>query len=61
MTGPYDSVIGVEKDLVIHKFMTGLPGKFEAAKANPKLAATLITCDPQTGHAQAIKRILLGE
>ena len=61
MTGPYDSVIGVEKDLVVQKFLTGMPGKFEAAKGNPKLAATLIECDPTTGRAYAIKRILLGE
>jgi calcineurin-like phosphoesterase len=32
MSGPYDSVIGVEKDLVLHRFLTGMPGKFEAAK-----------------------------
>ncbi len=61
MTGPYDSVIGVEKDLVLQRFLTGMPGKFEAAKGNPKLAATLIECDPITGRAYTIKRILLGE
>ena len=31
MSGPYDSIIGVEKELVLHKFLTGMPGKFEAA------------------------------
>jgi metallophosphoesterase (TIGR00282 family) len=61
MTGPYDSVIGVEKDLVLQKFLTGMPGKFEAARGNPKLAAALIECDPITGRAYSIKRILLGE
>jgi metallophosphoesterase (TIGR00282 family) len=61
MTGPYDSVIGVEKELVLQRFLTGMPGKFEAAKGNPKLAATLIECDPATGRAYSIKRILLGE
>ena len=43
MSGPYDSVIGVEKDLVLHRFRTGMPGKFEAAKGNPKMCAALIT------------------
>ena len=33
----HDSIIGVEKDLVLHKFLTGMPGKFEAAKGNPKM------------------------
>ncbi len=61
MSGPYDSVIGVEKDLVLHKFLTGMPGKFEAAKGNPKMCATLVTCDPNTGRAVAIERIMLGE
>lgn len=61
MSGPYDSVIGVDKDLVLHRFRTGLPGKFEAAKGNPKMCATLISCDPGTGRATAISRIMLGE
>ena len=61
MSGPYDSVIGVEKDLVLHKFLTGMPGKFEAAKGNPKMCATLVTCDSLTGRALAIERITLGE
>jgi metallophosphoesterase (TIGR00282 family) len=61
MSGPYDSVIGVEKELVLHRFLTGMPGKFEAAKGNPKMCASLITCDPATGRATAIQRIMLGE
>jgi hypothetical protein len=61
MSGPYDSVIGVEKDLVLHRFLTGMPGKFEAAKGNPKLCAALIACDPATGRASSIQRIMLGE
>ncbi len=61
MSGPYDSVIGVEKDMVLRKFLTGMPGKFEAAKGNPKMCATLVTCDPLTGRATAIERIMLGE
>jgi metallophosphoesterase (TIGR00282 family) len=61
MSGPYDSVIGVEKDLVLHRFVTGMPGKFEAAKGNPKMCAALITCEPGTGRASRIQRIMLGE
>jgi metallophosphoesterase (TIGR00282 family) len=61
MSGPYDSVIGVEKDLVLRKFLTGMPGKFEAAKGNPKMCAALVTCDAVTGRASAIQRIMLGE
>ncbi len=61
MSGPYDSVIGVETPLVLHRFLTGMPGKFEAAKGNPKMCAALVTCDPSTGRASAIQRIMLGE
>jgi metallophosphoesterase (TIGR00282 family) len=61
MSGPYDSVIGVEKDLVLQRFLTGMPGKFEAAKGNPKMCAALVACDPLTGRASAIQRIMLGE
>jgi metallophosphoesterase (TIGR00282 family) len=61
MSGPYDSVIGVEKEMVLHRFRTGMPGKFEAAKGNPKMCAALIGCDPATGRAQSIQRIMLGE
>lgn len=61
MSGPYDSIIGVEKDLVLHRFLTGMPGKFEAAKGNPKMCATLIRCDAKTGRASSIQRIMLGE
>ncbi len=61
MSGPFDSVIGVETELVLKKFLTGMPGKFEAAKGNPKMCATLIGCDGGTGRAHSIQRIMLGE
>jgi metallophosphoesterase (TIGR00282 family) len=61
MSGPFDSVIGVETELVVQRFLTGMPGKFEAAKANPKMCATLIECDGATGRASAIRRLMLGE
>lgn len=61
MSGPYDSVIGVEKELVLNRFLTGMPAKFEAARGNPKMCAALISCDPATGRAHHIQRIMLGE
>lgn len=61
MSGPYDSVIGVEKDLVLNRFLTGMPGKFEAAKGNPKMCAVLIDCDTSLGRATGIQRLMLGE
>ena len=42
MSGPYDSVIGVEKDLVLQRFLTGMSGKFEPAKGNPKMCGAVV-------------------
>jgi hypothetical protein len=55
MTGPYDSVIGVEKDTVIKRFLTQLPMRFEAAKGMVELHAVIIDADAATGRATAIR------
>jgi hypothetical protein len=60
-TGPHDSVIGIEKDAVIARFVTGLPGKFETATGDPRLNGVVITADPATGRATHIERIALSE
>jgi 2',3'-cyclic-nucleotide 2'-phosphodiesterase len=59
MTGPYDSVIGVKKELVIERFLSGMPARFEAAAGDVRLCAVVIRCDDRTGHAQTIERIML--
>lgn len=59
MTGPYDSVIGVEKELILQRFLTSLPVRFEAAKEDPRFSAALIECDPKTGKSSHIERIFL--
>jgi metallophosphoesterase (TIGR00282 family) len=61
MTGPYDSVIGVEKDAVIARFLTGMPNRFETAKGDPRFAAVVVDADEQTGRARKIERMLLAE
>jgi metallophosphoesterase (TIGR00282 family) len=61
MTGPYDSVIGVEKELVLQRFTMGMPNRFETAKGDPRFAAAIIDVDPETGLARGIDRMLLGE
>ncbi|MGA3213763.1 MAG: TIGR00282 family metallophosphoesterase [Terriglobales bacterium] len=59
MTGPYDGVIGVEREAIVKRFLTQIPSKFEPAQDNVKLCATLIDCAPESGRAQAIERICL--
>jgi len=61
MSGPYDSIIGVEKELVLQRFLTGMPGKFEPAKGDPRMCAVLIECDGGTGRATSAQRLMLGE
>jgi metallophosphoesterase (TIGR00282 family) len=61
MTGPYDSVIGVEKEMVVQRFLTGMPGRFETAKGDPRLAAAVVEVDETTGRARGIERMLLSE
>jgi hypothetical protein len=59
MTGPYDGVIGVQKEQIVHRFLTNMPGRFEAATDDVRLCATLIDCDATTGRATAVERIML--
>jgi len=59
MTGPHDSIIGVEIDAALGRFLTGLPAKFETATGNPRLNAVIVDADEQTGRATSIERVSL--
>ena len=59
MTGPYDSVIGVKKELIVDKFLSGMPTRFEAATGDVRLCAVVIECDDKTGRATGMKRLML--
>ena len=61
MTGPYDSVIGVEKEKVLRRFLTAMPVRFDTAKGDPRFAAVVVDVDPETGRARNIDRMLLSE
>ena len=62
MTGPYDSILGMEKDAVLHRFLTSLPVRFEVDKTGRKqLCACLIQVDDKTGKAKSIKQILIND
>ncbi|MGA2772927.1 MAG: TIGR00282 family metallophosphoesterase [Bryobacteraceae bacterium] len=60
MTGPYHSVIGVQTDIVVQRFLTGLPVRMEAARQNPELHAVIVEVDETTGKARAIRRHAIG-
>ncbi len=56
MTGPYDSVIGVEKEKILQRFLTALPVKMDAARGKPELHSVIVEIDEDTGKAAAIRR-----
>ncbi len=59
MTGPADSVIGIEKEQIIQKFLTNLPTRFETAKGDGVFSAVVIEIDEENGKASAIQRLQL--
>ena len=56
MTGPYDSVIGVRKDVILERFLTALPVRMEPAKGSVELHSVIVEVDDATGKAIAIRR-----
>lgn len=62
MTGPYDSILGVEKETIINRFISALPARFEVdKKGRNQLNGIVLTLDPSTGKATDIKRILIND
>src|SRR5438270_994419 len=60
MTGPHDSIVGVEIEAGLNRFLTGLPARYESATGNPRLHAVVVDADERTGRATAIERLSLG-
>jgi 2',3'-cyclic-nucleotide 2'-phosphodiesterase len=58
MTGPYESVIGVDKDTVIRKFLSQIPERFEVAKGDVRLCGVVVEADARTGRAVSIERVV---
>jgi 2',3'-cyclic-nucleotide 2'-phosphodiesterase len=57
MTGPHDSVIGVEAELAIRRMRTGLPVRFETAQGGVRIEGAVVECDAETGKASSIEAI----
>ncbi len=57
MTGPQDSVIGVEAELAIRRMRTGMPVRFETAQGGVRIEGCVVDCDPETGRATAIEPV----
>jgi 2',3'-cyclic-nucleotide 2'-phosphodiesterase len=59
MTGPHDSIIGVNIEAALGRFLTGMPARFESATGPGRLNAVEITADASTGKATRIERLSL--
>jgi metallophosphoesterase (TIGR00282 family) len=58
MTGSWDSVIGMDQEAVVRKFITQMPSRFEVAKKNPILCAVVFDIDESSGRARTVERIM---
>ena len=62
MTGPYDGILGMEREVVLRRFLTNMPARFEVPKdGRAQLSAVLIEVDTKTGSAKKIERILIND
>ena len=57
MTGAHDSVIGINKEDAIARFLTQIPRRFTVAKNDIKFCGALVKIDPDSGKASSIERI----
>jgi 2',3'-cyclic-nucleotide 2'-phosphodiesterase len=61
MTGPHDSIIGMEREPALARFLNAMPAKFEPATGNPRLNGIVVEADDKTGKATAVTRISYAE
>ncbi|HET7658465.1 MAG TPA: TIGR00282 family metallophosphoesterase [Bacillales bacterium] len=61
MTGPYDGIIGMDRDAVMRRFLTHMPVRFEVATGRGQLSGALIDIDEKTGKARSINRIMIND
>ncbi|MBI4774852.1 MAG: TIGR00282 family metallophosphoesterase [Deltaproteobacteria bacterium] len=57
MTGSVNSILGMKKGPVLHRFLTGLPERFSPARKNPVIMGALLHLDPSTGACRSIQRL----
>ncbi|WP_214482756.1 TIGR00282 family metallophosphoesterase [Bacillus sp. SM2101] len=61
MTGPYDGILGVDREAVLKRFLTNLPVRFEVTDGRAQLNAVVIDIDNKTGRAKGIKNIIIND
>jgi 2',3'-cyclic-nucleotide 2'-phosphodiesterase len=61
MTGPYNSVIGVEKEIILRRFITAAGSRMEAARGGVELHSVIVDVDDESGKARSIRRYTIAE
>ena len=61
MTGPWDSILGVKKNIIIQRFLTALPARFDVAEGPAVYAGILLTIEDSSNRTMEIERIFLKE
>ena len=61
MTGPMDSVIGIDSERAIQKFLTGMPEEYRLAKGPARMCGVVVDADDATGRALSIERVVRTE
>ncbi len=61
MTGPADSVLGMDKDAMLQRMLHQLPTRFEVAEGRRQLNAVVVDVEPESGMAREVQRIFIRE
>lgn len=59
MTGPHDSILGRRVDRVMETTISFQPTQFDVAEGDVRLSGTIVECDPATGRATSIRRLVV--
>lgn len=57
MTGPFNSIIGIRKDLILERFLIQVPNRFVVAKDDIRLQGVILDVDDKSGKARDIQRL----
>jgi 2',3'-cyclic-nucleotide 2'-phosphodiesterase len=57
MVGPRDSILGMRTDVIVERFRTGMPKRFEVADGQVVFGSVLIDADDASGTARSIERV----
>jgi len=57
MVGPRDSILGVRPDIILERFRTGMPMRFQVAEGKVVFNSALVDIDERTGRAKSIERV----